>query len=69
MIAKSNLVIPFLVVTAALPTTFYLLLLIGNDHYSLGLNPTDFTKSINAEITVRQASRASATNRDPNFVS
>jgi len=32
-------------------------------------NRTTTTKSVNAEETVRQASRASATNEDHNFVS
>ena len=54
---------PFLVVTAALLQRLYLLLL------AIKLNRTTTTKSVNTEETVRQASRASATNEDHNFVS
>jgi len=46
----------------------YLFLLVGNGHYSMGLKK-NLDKSVNAEISVRQSGRASATNRDQNFVS
>jgi len=62
---------PFLVVTAALLQSI-IPIAIGQQ-WSLfnrfKSNRTTTTKSINAEETVRQASRASATNEDHNFVS
>jgi len=62
---------PFLVVTAALLQSI-IPIAIGQQ-WSLfnrfKSNRTTTTKSVNAEETVRQASRASATNEDHNFVS
>ena len=62
---------PFLVVTAALLQSI-LPIAIGQQ-WSLfnrfKSNHTTTTESVNAEETVRQASRASATNEDHNFVS
>jgi len=64
--------IPFLVVTAALFQSI-IPIAIGQQ-WSLSNRfksnrTTTTTKSVNAEETVRQASRASATNEDHNFVS
>ena len=63
--------IPFLVVTAALLQSI-IPIAIGQQ-WSLfnrfKSNRTTTTKSVNVEETVRQASRASATNEDHNFVS
>ena len=62
---------PFLVVTAALLQSI-IPIAIGQQ-WSLfngfKSNRTTTTKSVNTEETVRQASRASATNEDHNFVS
>ena len=62
---------PFLMVTAALLQSL-IPIAIGHQ-WSLfnrfKSNPTTTTKSVDAEKTVRQASRASATNKDHNFVS
>jgi len=62
---------PFLVVTAALLQSI-IPIAIGQQ-WSLfnrfKSNRTTTTKSVNAEETVRQVSRASATNEDHNFVS
>jgi len=62
---------PFLVVTAALLQSI-IPIAIGQQ-WSLfnrfKSNRTTTTKSVNAEEAVRQASRASATNEDHNFVS
>jgi len=62
---------PFLVVTAALLQSI-IPIAIGQQ-WSLfnrfKSNRTTTTKSVNAEETVRQDSRASATNEDHNFVS
>jgi len=62
---------PFLVITAALlqsiiPIAIGLQWSLFNRFIS---NRTTTTKSVNAEETVRQASRASTTNEDHNFVS
>jgi len=62
---------PFLVVTAAIlqsiiPSAIGQQWSLFNRFKS---NRTTTTKSVNAEETVRQASRASATNEDQNFVS
>jgi len=62
---------PFLVVTAALLQSIIPIAI--DQQWSLfnwfKSNHTTTTKSVNAEETVRQASRASATNEDHNFVS
>jgi len=59
---------PFLVVTAALLQSI-IPIAIGQ-HWSLfNRFKSNRTKSVNAEETVRQASMASATNEDHNFVS
>jgi len=57
---------PFLVVTEALLQSI-IPIAIGQQWFKS--NHTTTTKSVNAEETVRQASRASATNEDHNFVS
>ena len=59
---------PFLVVTAALLQSI-IPIAIGQQWSLFKSNHTTTTKSVNAEETVRQASRASATNEDHNFVS
>jgi len=59
--------IPFLVVTAALLNNI-LPIAFGQQRSLFDRFKTNTTKSVNAEITVRQA-RASATNGDHNFVS
>ena len=59
---------PFLVITAALLQSI-MPIAIGQQWSMFNrfkLNPT--TKSVNADNTVRQASRASATNEDHNFI-
>ena len=62
---------PFLVATAALLQSI-IPIAIGQQ-WSLfnrfKSNHTTTTKNVNAEETVRQASRASATNEDHNFIS
>jgi len=63
---------PFLVVTAALLQSIYTYcywLAMVSLFNRFKSNRTTTTKSVNAEETVRQASRASATNEDHNFVS
>jgi len=64
---------PFLVVTAALLQSI-IPIVIGQqwslfNRFKSNRTTTTTTKSVNAEETVRQASRASATNEDHNFVS
>ena len=58
---------PFLVVTAAL-LNYIIPIASGRQRSLFNRYKTNHTKSVNAEITVRQASRASATNNDHNFV-
>ena len=61
---------PFLVVTAALLQSI-IPIAIGQQWslFNRFKSNSTTTKSVNAEETVRQASRASATNEDHNFVS
>jgi len=64
---------PFLVVTAALLQSI-IPIAIGQQwslfkRFKSNRTTTTTTKSVNAEETVRQASRASTTNVDHNFVS
>jgi len=61
---------PFLVVTAALLQSIYTYcywLAMVSLFNRFKSNRTTTTKSVNAEETVRQANRASATNEDHNF--
>ena len=58
----------FLMVTAALLQSI-IPIAIGQQWSLFKSNHTTTTKSVNAEETVRQASRASTTNEDHNFVS
>jgi len=58
---------PFLTVTAALLNNI-ISIAIGLQRLLLSRFKSNKSKSVNAEITVRQASRASATNTDHNFV-
>ena len=64
---------PFLVVTAALLQSTMIIPIAIGQQWSLfnrfKSNRTTTIKSVNAEGTVRQTSRASATNKDHNFVS
>ena len=64
---------PFLVVTAALLQSTMIIPIAIGQQWSLfnrfKSNRTTITKNVNAEETVRQASRASTTNEDHNFVS
>jgi len=59
---------PFLVVTAAL-LNYIIPIATGRQRSLFNKYKTNHTKIVNAEITVRQASRASVTNSDHNFVS
>ena len=59
---------PFLVVTAAL-LNYIIPIAFGRQRSLFDRFKTNHTKSVNADITVRQASRASATDQDHNFVS
>jgi len=58
---------PFLTVTAALLNNI-IPIAIGRQRLLLSRFKSNKSESVNAEITVRQASRASATNIDHNFV-
>jgi len=58
---------PFLTVTAALLNNI-IPIAIGRQRLLLSRFKSNKSKSVNAEITVRQASRASTTNIDHNFV-
>jgi len=59
---------PFLVITAAL-LNYIIPIATGWQRFLFNKYKTNPTKSVNAEITVRQANRASSTNGDHNFVS
>ena len=59
---------PFLVVTAAL-LNYIVPIAFGQQRSLFNRFKRNIDQSVNAEITVRQTSRVSATNRDHNFVS